>query len=95
MDIHRKTINEKLVAEMTAESLDLLRSFDKLCEDAPSENQKLLLSIINDNQNTEIGQKYHFDNINNFQEYAKSVPLTTYEDYCNYIDRMIEKNVSF
>ena len=92
MDIHRKTINEKLVAEMTAESLDLLRSFDKLCEDAPSENQKLLLSIINDNQNTEIGQKYHFDNINNFQEYAKSVPLTTYEDYCNYIDRMIEKN---
>ncbi len=63
----------------------------------PAETQeKLLFSILEKNKNTEYGKKIGFDKIKTVEDFQKYVPLTTYDDYSDYVDRMInngEKNL--
>ena len=57
----------------------------------PGETQeKLLMSIIEKNKNTEYGKKIGFDKIHSIEDFQKIVPLTTYDDYADYVDRMID-----
>ena len=53
-------------------------------------NEETLLKILKDNKDTEYGKKYDFANIHSFEEYKAKVPLSTYDDYRPYIDRMIK-----
>ena len=53
-------------------------------------NLKLLDTIINDNKNTEYGKKYNFSEIKTIDDYKKNVPLTKYDDYEPYINRMFD-----
>ena len=53
-------------------------------------NVETLLKILKDNKDTEYGKKYDFANIHSFEEYKAKVPLTTYDDYYPYINRMIK-----
>ena len=53
-------------------------------------NQKLLDTIIDDNKNTEYGKKYNFSEIKTIDDYKKNVPLTKYDDYEPYINRMFD-----
>ena len=53
-------------------------------------NEETLLKILNDNKNTEYGKKYGFANIHSFEEYKAKVPLSNYDNYKEYIDRMIQ-----
>ena len=50
--------------------------------------QKKLMDIIKNNENTEYGKKYKFNSIDNALKYQKTVPLTTYEDYDEYIEKI-------
>ena len=63
----------------------------------PMETQRKILGVLmKKNKNTEYGKKYHFDEIHTLEEFQDKVPLTTFEDYSDYIDRMInngEKNL--
>ena len=54
-------------------------------------NTELLMKILNDNKDTEYGKKYDFANIKTIKEYQEKVPITTYDDYAEYIYRMTEK----
>lgn len=57
----------------------------------PGETQeKLLMSIIEKNKNTEYGKKIGFDKIHSLADFQRIVPLTTYDDYADYVDRMID-----
>ena len=57
----------------------------------PGETQrKLLMDIIEKNKNTEYGKKIGFDKIHSLEDFQRIVPLTTYDDYADYVDRMIE-----
>lgn len=94
MDSRKKLVNEKLVAKITDESKELLLKFDNLCDNGMSENANLLSNIINDNQNTEFGQKHDFHNIHTIEDYKERVSLSTYDDYQDYIDRMVNKGES-
>ena len=40
------------------------------------------------NKETEYGRKYQFENIKSTTQYQKNVPLTTYDDYTEYIQRI-------
>ncbi|MBR6228366.1 MAG: GH3 auxin-responsive promoter family protein [Eubacterium sp.] len=51
---------------------------------------ELLRQILDENKNTEYGRLYNFSEIYNINEYKKRVPLTTYDDYEAYVDRMRE-----
>lgn len=50
------------------------------------EQEKYLFELLNKNQNTVYGRKYHFDEIHRYEDFAGRVPLTKYEDYEPYID---------
>lgn len=50
-----------------------------------------LLGILHDNQHTEYGKRYGFDRISSIEEFRNQVPVTNYDDYEAYIDRMLEK----
>ena len=59
---------------------------------------KALKKILKKSRNCEYGKKYNFKNIHSIEDFQKMVPLTTYEDYAPYIDRMIEnkeKNIMY
>lgn len=60
--------------------------------------EKTLKKILKKNKNCELGKKFNFANINSIADYQKMVPLSTYDDYAPYVDRIIhnkEKNVMF
>ena len=65
----------------------------------PMKAQKSTLKkILGRNKNCEIGKKYDFKNIKSIEEYQANVPLSFYEDYVPYVERMIhnkEKNLMF
>lgn len=50
--------------------------------------QKKLISIINRNKNTSFGKEFRFKNIKNTDDYRKLVPMTDYEFYESYINRI-------
>ena len=68
-----------------------VRELDTKSRTARAVNKELLERILQDNAQTEYGRKYGFDRIKNAEDFRKAVPLTTYEDYAPYIDRMTEK----
>ena len=61
------------------------------CARANEVNRELLMRIVRDNQDTEYGRKYHFDQIHSVEDYKRLVPLSSYDDYAPYIERMIKK----
>ena len=68
----------------------LLAHFEKLTEDPMSAQKKLLMELLEENKDTEYGRKYGFAEIKSIEEYQKRVPVTEYEDYAEYIERMVE-----
>lgn len=63
----------------------------KNCDNATEVNKNLLLQIINDNKDTEYGKKYHFEEIKSIDDFKRLVPFSTYDDYSEYIERMVKK----
>ncbi len=53
-------------------------------------NEALLMRILDMNKDTEYGKKYHFADIHSIEDYRKMVPVTTYDNYADYILRMTE-----
>lgn len=55
----------------------------------------LLKQLMKKNKSTEYGRKHSFKDVNSVEDYQKLVPLTHYEDYTEYVQRMIngEKGV--
>lgn len=54
-------------------------------------SEKALRKLLRVNQNTEYGKRYGFSSINSVEDYQKAVPLSTYDDYREYIKRMVDK----
>lgn len=68
--------------------------YEKLLEmtkDPMKYNADLLMKILEDNKDTEYGKKYDFESIKTIKDYQNKVPITTYDDYADYIYRMTEK----
>ena len=60
--------------------------------------ESTLRKILGRNKNCEIGKKYNFKDIKSIADYQKKVPLSTYDDYEPYVERMIhnkENNLMF
>lgn len=57
---------------------------------ANSLGQQKLIELLHRNKNTEYGKKYHFEDINSYEDFKKLVPITYYSDYDGYIKRMLE-----
>lgn len=55
----------------------------------------LLMELVSDNKDTEYGKKYGFADIHSIEDYQKKVPVITYDDVAEYLERMMdgEKNI--
>ena len=71
------------------ESKKLLAAFEQMTRNPMEVQTRLLLELLEENQNTEYGKKYGFGDIKSIEEYQQRVPITDYEDYSVYIDRMV------
>lgn len=69
----------------------VVEALDRMAEDPMKENEKLLLSILEKNKDTEYGKKYGFADIHSIEEYREKVPVSIYDDYAGYILKMSEK----
>ncbi len=52
--------------------------------------EQLLFEFLRANENTPFGRKHNFANINTVDDFKKNVPLTTYDDYAEYIYEVME-----
>lgn len=57
--------------------------------------EEFIMRLIRENANTEYGRANGFEHIRNLDDFRRSLPLTTYEDYTQYVRRIAngEKNV--
>ena len=53
-------------------------------------SEKALMKVVKANRNTEYGKKYGFSEIGSVEDYQKAVPLSDYDDYREYINRMVK-----
>lgn len=91
MDASDLTPVGKLQYKAIMEGEEVYKNLMKMSEDPMKYNEELLLKLIEDNKDTEYGKKYDFANIKSIEDYQKKVPITTYDDYAEYIYRMTEK----
>lgn len=65
------------------------------CARLSQSNIENLMMLLRDNADTEYGKRYHFSEIQDVDSYRKKVPLTEYEDYADFVERMFrgEKNI--
>jgi GH3 auxin-responsive promoter len=68
----------------------------ELFKQYPHEVQRdVLLRLVDDAKNTEFGEKHRFSTIKNYTEFQSQIPISTYEEFFPYIERMMrgEQNV--
>ena len=65
-----------------------LRHMEKSAKAPMRENAALLQKIVRQNRNTEFGRLHHFDDIHSIEDFRQNVPVSGYEDYTAYIERM-------
>ena len=73
-----------------AAGLKVLDEMTQICEDPQKYNNELLMKILEENRDTEFGKKMGFADIHSVGEYQSRVPLSSYDDYAEYIIRMTE-----
>ncbi|MBR3316780.1 MAG: GH3 auxin-responsive promoter family protein [Atopobiaceae bacterium] len=84
-------MNHVISAVLKQRSYKVLHAADASSRVAEQVNRDLLFRLLEDNKSTEYGKKYDFATIQDVDTYRERVPLTTYEDYEEYIDRMTEQ----
>lgn len=67
----------------------VFRVSSRYTADPMPNQQQLLEMLMQKNAATEYGKKYGFEKITTFEQYQDCVPLTSYEDYEPYIERML------
>ncbi len=69
----------------------IIQDLDEKLLEPMKYNEGLLMQILADNQNTEYGKRYGFSEMQSIEEFQKKIPVTMYDDYAEYIDRMTDK----
>lgn len=89
-----KTI--KMVNEARwADGLKVRNRLEEITYDPMRSQEDLVMRMIRENAKTDFGRKCGFGNIRNLDDFRRYVPLTTYDDYSDYIERIAngEKNI--
>lgn len=75
--------------------MTILELLEKHCPIAKTISEETLFALMEDNAETEYGKKYGFSTIHSVADYKRQVPFSDYDDYAEYVSRMIkgEKNL--
>ena len=91
--------NESTTKKINMQNRDngrkFLKYFEQITKNPNEVSSKVLFKILDDNKNTEYGKKYNFENIHSIDDYQRMVPVITYDDVADDIERMKsgEKNI--
>ena len=80
-----------IIRTLTQKGKKSVKEMMRNCARANDLSRELLMQIVRDNQDTEYGKRYHFDQIHSIDDYKRLVPFSTYDDYAPYIERMVGK----
>lgn len=64
---------------------EIISKYENDCNDL---QQKVLQHLLEKGGQTEFGKKYQFNSVHTYEDFAKNVPVNTYEELKGYIDRM-------
>ena len=67
---------------------DLAKRMHQQFADCEQVQRRVLSEILEQAKDTEIGQKYHFSEINGVEDFTHRVPLSSWDDYEAYTERM-------
>ena len=68
--------------------IKIIAGFEMMTKNPMAVQNKVLLELLEENKDTEYGKKYGIGDIKSIEEYQAKVPVTEYDDYSEYIDRM-------
>ena len=91
IDISELSFSEQFYLNCISRGNNVRKSLDVMTHNPMKYNAALLMKIVNDNKDTEYGQKYDFASIKSIEDYQNKVPITDYDSYAGYIYRMTEK----
>ncbi len=69
----------------------IVKQLEEMTKDPMRTQKEFLKKILDDNKDTEYGKKYNFAAIDSIESYRKNVPLSNYDTYAPYIERMSQK----
>lgn len=69
---------------------ELIPFWLNLCQNCYETQERTLFDILNHSKDSEIGQKFDFENIGSIEEYQEKVPILEYDDISDYIERMAD-----
>ena len=77
------------------QGLKVLNDFREETKNPMEVTSTLLFGLLNDNKDTEYGKKYGFKDIRTIEDYQRQVPVITYDDIAEYLERMMdgERNI--
>ena len=90
MKLIKKAVNYTVLKAGSAYGKICRNKLRKKSEDIDKVSEKLLLDLVWRNRNTEYGKKYDFAGIKSVEDYQDKVPLSSYDDYREYINRIAE-----
>ncbi len=64
--------------------------FEEASRNAIAVQEAKLLEMVRRNENTEFGRKYGFSSIHGFEDWRRQVPVSTYEDLRQLLDRVFQ-----
>lgn len=67
-----------------------LKELSDIAPSAGDYSEKMLLKMLEDNKDTVYGKKYGFADIKSYEEYKERLPLTTFSDYYELVNRISE-----
>lgn len=73
---------------LTQSKKEFMQEWLKLTNDCKLTQEKTLLGIIKQAENTEYGIKHNFKNIKNIEDFQNNVSISEYNEFENYIERM-------
>lgn len=84
----RKFVNRAAMRIIVLKGKGSLRSLEKSSMNPMEENEKLLKKILKTNKNTEYGKLHNFSSIRTIEDFRRNVPVSGYEDFAPYIERV-------
>ena len=88
-ELGAKAMNAVIIKIMVTRGKRAMRTLDSDSKNAIEISEQLLRKLLEENKDTEYGKKYGFADIHSIAEYQEKIPLTHYDDYAPYIERMI------
>lgn len=84
----KKLLSKAAMHAIVVKGNGSLRHLEKSSMNPMKENEELLKKILKNNANTEYGKRHDFAHIKTIEEFRKNVPISTYEDFAPYIERV-------